>query len=179
MSHSAVIHSLLELERRSLSSDISEQMEQADIQTQTIIGFSLDSTNLAANMGAINEALPVPDNFVPLPGAQNWVVGISSIRGDLYCIIDLRLYLGLKKIDTMKRDQRMLILQQGALRCALIVDEVVGLRNLYPLVESTGHHAATSLTPYLREALSDGDKKWHLFDFDRLISEDNFLNISV
>ncbi len=96
-----------------------------------------------------------------LPGPEDYVVGVSIIRGEPRPVVDLRKLLNIDPIDQPPR--RLVALRVGEhRRVALLVDEVLGLRivivgredRLPPLLESAHPRVIESLRIVDGELLS-------------------------
>jgi len=88
-----IIATLKDIERRSQQrmAGLSQQdnMEGA----WTAIGFRLENLHLLIPLSQSREVFPLPLQITPVPKSQPWVVGITSLRGDLLPLIDLNLFL--------------------------------------------------------------------------------------
>ena len=73
------------------------------------------------------EVLGIPAPLTRVPGAKSWVLGLASIRGQLFPIIDLRAYLGAGPTPTT-RMTRILVVNHRDVPAGLVVDEVLGFR---------------------------------------------------
>ena len=76
-----------------------------------------------------------PTTIKPLPYAQPWLVGVANLRGGLFTVVDLAVFLGLRGTDG-RQDTRIdasqarlvAINPELNINCALLVDRLVGLR---------------------------------------------------
>jgi chemotaxis protein CheC len=71
------------------------------------------------------------ENIVPIPLADKTIVGVIDIRGDLYSILSLRrkIYTA-ENIYEMDKDTRILLLERNGLNLGILVDEVIGVREV-------------------------------------------------
>ena len=73
------------------------------------------------------EVLNIPSPLTRVPGAKSWILGLASIRGQLFPIIDLRQYLG-GGATPVTRLTRIVLANHRDIPAGLVVDEVLGFR---------------------------------------------------
>ncbi len=88
-------------------------------------------------MGEVSEILPEP-RFTALPGVKPWLKGVANVRGRLLPIADLGQFLGVK-IQALRKQRRILIVDHGDLFVGLAVDEVLGMQHFD--IEAYREHA--------------------------------------
>ena len=64
-----------------------------------------------------------------IPLAKPWVVGMTNVRGVLYCISDMASYLQLGKTVRGTENRLLLVAERFGFNAALLVDRVLGLRD--------------------------------------------------
>ncbi len=85
-----------------------------------------------------------PTAIKPVPYAQPWLVGVANLRGGLFTVIDLAVFLGLREAGGARADSRadtrgdlradaaqtrlVSLNAELNINCALLVDRLVGLR---------------------------------------------------
>ncbi len=73
------------------------------------------------------EVLNVPAPLTRVPGARAWLLGLASLRGALFPVIDLRQFLG-GGATPSARTTRIVVANHRDVPAALVVDEVLGFR---------------------------------------------------
>jgi len=73
------------------------------------------------------EVLGIPSPLTRVPGAKSWILGLASIRGQLFPIVDLRQYLG-GGATPLTRLTRIIVANHRDVPAGLVVDEVLGFR---------------------------------------------------
>ena len=73
------------------------------------------------------EVLGIPAPLTRVPGAKPWILGLASIRGQLFPIVDLRHYLG-GGATPATRLTRIVVVNHRDVPAGLVVDEVLGFR---------------------------------------------------
>jgi purine-binding chemotaxis protein CheW len=69
------------------------------------------------------------DEITVVPRAPRHLVGVSNLRGTVMPIVDVRGLLGLEEVGPV-RSARTLVVRDGALQAAVVVDSVLGLEPL-------------------------------------------------
>ena len=79
----------------------------------------------------VKEIFVPEEKIIPVPLTEKWIVGIINIRGDIYSIISLRHNIYDNDIDYGISDRsRILLLEYKDLKIALLVDAVIGVKDL-------------------------------------------------
>ena len=73
------------------------------------------------------EVLGIPSPLTRVPGAKPWILGLASIRGQLFPIVDLRQYLD-GGATPISRLTRIVVVNHRDVPAGLVVDEVLGFR---------------------------------------------------
>ena len=166
---------LQEMERRSRAA-IAGQADLSGKRNEWVgVGFSIGGDSFVANRDHVGEVLMVPDNITRVPGAKRWLMGVANLRGQLLPLIDLKLFLGAGRSDR-SRNARVISVGHREVRAGLLVEEVSGFRRFVDGEYSQSQHPTTVRA----DAYTDGffmrsDERWPVFQFDRLLSSDPFL----
>lgn len=94
--------------------------------------FSVGGTEYALPLAAVRE-VGRPPAATPIPGSPDWLAGVSSVRGDIVSLVDLRAFLG-EPSAPAGADRRLLVVEtpDGELSAGLLVDRVRGIRSIPP-----------------------------------------------
>ena len=122
---------------------------------------------------------PVP--IKPVPYAKPWLAGVANLRGGLFTVVDLAVYLGLRDpslsrgIATQSR-----LASLGAdlnLNCALLVDRLAGLRSdeQLPLAAQQPAGPLPRFAGALRR--DEAGRHWQEINLEALARQENFLHI--
>jgi purine-binding chemotaxis protein CheW len=71
----------------------------------------------------VQEIVRVPDELIHVPKAPAFVEGVINLRGSVLPVIDLRLRLGLPRVERSDR-QRIMVFLIAEVRTGFIVDQV-------------------------------------------------------
>lgn len=167
---------LLELERRARAAVSSQQGADRDVEEWVGVAFRLGNEQFVTARAGVREVLPAPDQITRIPGSKTWLRGIANVRGQLLTIVDLRAFLGSGTVSADRRT-RMLVLASREVPTAVIVDEVLGFRRF--AVNAFASEAPTTnirCEHYVTGAWSRDDGVYPLFDVDRLLEDENFMD---
>ncbi|MEK6749036.1 MAG: chemotaxis protein CheW [Pseudomonadota bacterium] len=95
-----------------------------------------------------------------VPNAKPWLVGMSSLRGQLLPVIDLAQFLELGRVNS-KRLGRVLVTKHPRAAAGLLVDDVVGLRHFTSLQKAQkGPAFKGRVANFLNEVYHQDDRYW-------------------
>jgi purine-binding chemotaxis protein CheW len=109
-----------------------ENLKDANQEFLPVIQFHLANEAYAIESSWVSEILPLTA-FTPLPGAPPFLLGITSVRGAIIPIIDLKKFFALPS-DGLTDLNRILVIRAAGLEFALLADTVGSLR-LVPVQE--------------------------------------------
>ncbi len=120
---------LADYERRSLEHDpgLPEQIEAPGL--WRAIGFRVGDRSFASGIDEVSEILMSPPPVTSIPATRPWLLGVANVRGNLVALVDLRQFLFGQRTHVTGR-ARVLIVRQSGGDVGLLVDELLGQRNL-------------------------------------------------
>ena len=143
------------------------------------IGFSCMGYKFVVPMGQVAELMDVPDS-TRLPGVQEWVVGLSNVRGRLLPLFDLAKLVG-GQVSSQKKAHRVLVLETEHLYSGIIVDRAYGMQHFY--VDSFQEFKGDlpeQLGQYINGAYQESSgEQWGVFDFGILAEDSRFTNAAA
>ncbi|HEY9108598.1 MAG TPA: chemotaxis protein CheW [Roseateles sp.] len=122
---------------------------------------------------------PVP--IKPVPYAKPWLAGVANLRGGLFTVVDLSVYLGLREAApgrALAPQSRLVSLGADLnLNCALLVDRLAGLRSdeQLPLAAEQPVGARPRFAGAVRR--DEAGRQWQEIDLEALSRQENFLHI--
>jgi twitching motility protein PilI len=125
------------------------------------------------------EVIALP-SVASVPRTKPWYLGIANIRGNLYGVIDFAGFLGHPLETVAAGSQARLVLfgpRTGELRAGLVVNRVLGLRNLAEL----SHEEPPSSAPawYGARWTDASGAVWQEIDLARLAQDAAFLQVGI
>ncbi|CAK8712328.1 CheW-like domain-containing protein [Candidatus Electrothrix laxa] len=139
------------------------------------ICFDLGDRRLAVPLSLVVEVGEL-ENIRPLPFLPEWVQGVTNIRGEIVSVTDIALYFNISKRSNRKKNRAVIVIHNGEVKTAVIVDRITATRMLYKK-EETGEDEKTEqtvLTGFLSGSAvyHSGEKEEmvQLFDGEQLLS---------
>lgn len=134
--------------------------------------IDLAQTGEIATLGSITK--------VPL--TQPWFLGITNIRGNLFSVADLAQFRGEAATGIDKQSRIIALATTLGLNAALLVSQVLGLRNLDDMTQIPHPQAGSVAAPHdwQRECYIDGDQtSWQLIDLQTIALDPQFLDVAA
>jgi twitching motility protein PilI len=174
---------------RELQQRLAERMQAAREQTtQAAAWLAVE----CAGVGLLFSLKQAAEIFTPVPlkavpYAQPWMAGVANLRGGLFTVVDLAVFLGLRDGAAARADvaQTRLVSMNPELNinCALLVDRLVGLRgddqlSLEPppavAAGTAGAERPRFAGPLMRDAAG---LVWQQIDLEALVKHPKFLRV--
>jgi len=111
--------------------------------TSHLLQALLDATRIAFPLECVDRVLRAV-RVHEVPGGTHCLLGAVDVAGELVCLYDTRRLLGMSTQAARVRADDRMVLMRGPVRCALLVDDVLGTVAAGP-IELTGEfglHAA-------------------------------------
>jgi twitching motility protein PilI len=120
---------LADYERRSLEHDpgVPEQIEAPGL--WRAIGFRVGDHHFVSGIDEVSEILMSPPPVTSIPATRPWLLGVANVRGNLIALVDLKQFLFEQRTHVTGR-ARVLVVRQAGGNVGLLVDELLGQRNL-------------------------------------------------
>jgi twitching motility protein PilI len=120
---------LADYEQRSLAHDpgVPEQIEAPGL--WRAIGFRVGDRHFVCGIDEISEILMSLPPVTSIPSTRAWLLGVANVRGNLIALVDLKQFLFEQRTHMTGR-ARVLIVRQSGGNVGLLVDELLGQRNL-------------------------------------------------
>lgn len=121
---------LADYERRSLAHKVQLPARELSPDMWRGVGYRIGDRRLVSDFREVVEIVPMPP-VTPVPGAQPWLLGVGNLRGNLFPVVDLKLFLQGERTE-FQEGQRVLIMRQQGGDVALTIDELYGQRGFMP-----------------------------------------------
>jgi twitching motility protein PilI len=93
------------------------------------LGVQIAGQNWLVDMFNISEVLPLPP-LTRVPLSKPWFRGVANVRGVLYCVTDMAAYQQRGEVIGGNASRVLLVAERLAFNAALLVDRVLGLRDV-------------------------------------------------
>jgi twitching motility protein PilI len=134
-----------------------------------MLAVQVAGRNWLVDAADISEALPLPA-LTSVPLTKPWLRGVMNVRGSLYCVTDLAAYLQ-QGAASGEHENRVLVLADREAHAALLVENVVGLREVGGWTRSE----ADGQVQYCDEQ----GATWHKLDVSGLLGQPAFLQTGI
>lgn len=142
------------------------------------VGFMIGDTLTVAPLEQVKEIL-TRVTISSIPGAKDWVKGVSNVRGNLLPILDLKGFL-FGTSSKMTRHSRVLVIQHKGINAGLIVDEVLGMRHFF---QEEFSEDVSSVDATYHKLLSGTYRQsgdcWAVFDIHKLVETPEFIQVAA
>jgi len=170
-----LLHEMAERGRQ-LAHSLPQQIEVRT--TWDGVGFKIGDTMMVAPLEQVKEIL-THVTISRIPGAKDWVKGVSNVRGNLLPILDLNGFLS-GSSSKMTRRSRILVIQHKGINAGLIVDEVLGMRHF---LEEEFSEDVSAIDASYHKLLSGSYRqirdRWAVFDIHKLVETPEFLHVAA
>jgi twitching motility protein PilI len=142
------------------------------------LGLSCAGAQWLVRLADAGEVIAVPA-IAPVPLTKPWFLGIANIRGNLYSVIDFGGFLGDGAGPAAAAQSRLLLFgpRTGDLRAGIVVQRVLGLRNLAELAPAS---PATGVPEWYAQRWMDAEgTTWQEIDLARLAQDPGFLRVGI
>ncbi len=144
------------------------------------LGLATGGEQWLIRLADAGEVITVPP-VAAVPLTQPWFLGVANIRGNLYTVIDFGGFLGRDAgAATGTLGQSRLVLfgpRVGELRAGLVVQRVLGLRNLAELAPAAPPDGAPEW--YGQRWMDADGGAWQEIDLARLAQDNKFLRVGI
>jgi twitching motility protein PilI len=123
-----------------------------------------------------------PRQLVRVPYTKNWFLGMANLRGALYGVVDLALFLGFRAPTgpawgPHPESQLIGLPDESDTHCALAVDRLLGLKSPHEFVRQHEEDASDA-NPLVKAIYRDpSDRVWQEIDLIQLSQMTEFLDI--
>lgn len=138
------------------------------------VAFRLGRFAFVAEREEIREVLAWQEP-TRLPRAKSWLLGLTSVRGQLVGVTDLALWSGLAESPRTSAS-RIVCVAHPEIPAGILVDQVAGFRRFSSAeAESQGGDVPDALRPFVRGAFARGDERWSVIGLRELVESEAFL----
>lgn len=119
--HSAIKEALTAV--NNIERDAGEELDDDLDDDEQVVVFRLGKEEFGVPINSVQEIVRVPEELVHVPRAPAFVEGVINLRGSVLPVIDLRMRLGLPRVERSD-NQRIMVFLISDVRTGFIVDQV-------------------------------------------------------
>lgn len=146
--------------------------ESSTASASSRLGVQIAGRFYLIDLNEISEVLPVPE-MLSVPLTQSWFLGMANIRGNLFGITDLSRFLHDSAAVISGQSRILLVNDQYGINAALLVDRLVGLRNLDVMKRQEGSETRH------QEYTDENGQEWQVLDVGALLERNDFLQVAA
>lgn len=151
------------------SHDSSNKEEQGDL-TQWVT-FIIDAEKYGISVESIREVIK-PTEIAPVPGAPDYVLGITNLRGNVVSILDARSKFGLAPIS-FTDETKVLIVDTEAQAVGIAVDKIASVIYIPKrAIESAPDVGTDKSSQYIQGVAHQDDELIILIELDKILRDD-------
>lgn len=98
-----------------------------------VLGVTIGEERYLVPMEEVGEVIAIP-KLAQVPLTQPWFAGLANVRGNLYGITDLSIYLGNKPVSYNVKSRILLVSTDDKIQGGFIVNNMLGIRSLSEFV---------------------------------------------
>jgi twitching motility protein PilI len=140
------------------------------------LGIQVGDANWLVDLTDVSEVLPVPP-IATVPLTHRWFRGVTNIRGNLFSVVDLPGFLGGESVPNSTGSRLLLIHTRHIMNSALLVNRMLGLRNIEDMEAST---SPDPVTPWAGQIWKDKQgREWRELKIPDLVIQAPFLQVGT
>jgi twitching motility protein PilI len=144
---------------------------QAADAPSTRLGIQVGGEHWLVKLEEAGEVIPLPQ-MAAVPLARPWYRGLANIRGNLYSVVDLAVFQGADVTPPGTEARLLLVGEKFGMNAALLVNRMLGLRNLQQLEVKEEKRGRT----WESARYVDGEgREWHELNMSALVYHPDFL----
>ena len=144
--------------------------------TASKLGVQVGQEHWLIDLQDVSEVVAVPD-MCHVPLTHHWFRGIANVRGSLYSVIDLSLFMGNEPTMLNASCRLMLVNARYVSKASLLVTKMLGLRNVE---QFTPAEKAGDAPVWLSAAYRDAEgRQWKVLDMAALATCSQFLQVAT
>lgn len=142
----------------------------------TVMGVAIGDNRYLVQMIEVSEVIQAP-RITPVALTQPWFLGMANVRGKLYGITDLGLYLGGEPVVLTAKSRILLVSSDYRINSGFMVSSMLGIRSLsdFKLIKAA-KKTTSAIIP--RQYQDSESRQWGEISLHDLIQDQNFLQIA-
>ncbi|MBV8658635.1 MAG: chemotaxis protein CheW [Burkholderiales bacterium] len=142
----------------------------------TKLGIQVGDSAWLVDLTDVSEVLPVP-GLIDVPLTRRWFKGVANIRGNLFSVVDLPGFLGDEPVQLNASSRLLMIHPRHIVNSALLVNRMLGLRNVENMTEVA---PADPAVPWCGPTRRDADgRDWRELKLTDLVQQTPFLQVGT
>lgn len=142
-----------------------------------VLGVLIGEDRYLIPMTEVSEVIPIP-KLARVPLTQSWFIGLANVRGNLYGITDLSVYLCGNSAPFTLKSRILLASLNNKIFGGFVVNNMLGIRNLsdFNPVKAPKKTHSLGITDHYED--SEG-RVWQQLSLLDLLRDEKFLQIAL
>jgi purine-binding chemotaxis protein CheW len=132
-----------------------------------IVNFTVADVNYGVPVDQVREVRDV-QAVTPVPGAPNYVEGVTNLRGQIITVMDLRKRLNITKEG---RGEKIIVIEMGKAAVGIVVDSVTEVTTIAGADIERHMQTTKKLENYLVGVGKQGEKLIVILDLAKIITD--------
>lgn len=146
--------------------------------TASLLGVLSGSEYWLLSLPDSGEVIPLPE-LTSVPLTQPWFLGLANIRGNLYSVVDFSAFQGQEATPKNASARLLLIGTHYGSNTALLVNRIVGLRNIDDLAPAVPQDYSP-LPSWAQRTYTDHEGRyWKQLEVETLLADERFMDIGI
>ena len=148
-----------------------------DAASSAVLGVAVGEDRYLIPMTEVSEVIPIP-KLAHVPLTQPWFLGLANVRGNLYGITDLGVYLGGNPVSFNQKSRILMVIMENKLYGGFIVNSMLGIRDLSEFipVKPAKKKLPRCVTAQYKDA--EGRQWWKLSLVKLMVDDEKFLQVA-
>ncbi|MCW8884886.1 MAG: chemotaxis protein CheW [Motiliproteus sp.] len=156
-----------------IQNSVEQEVDSDDVMLQWAT-FELAEELYGINVMQVMEVLRLTE-IAPVPGSQNFILGIINLRGNVITVVDTRTLFGLPKAEETE-NSRIVVIELADQVVGMLVDSVAEVIYLkQSAIERAPNVGTDESTKFIQGVSYHSEKLITLLDLDRMIEDDRDL----
>jgi twitching motility protein PilI len=140
------------------------------------VGMRLGDGYWLLDLADVSEVIPVP-HLLKIPFTKPWFAGVFALHGNLIGVVDFAAFAGKPPVRTSPLSRLVLVAEKHGLNCALLFDQVIGLRHFD---QFTRLPQVPDAPAWVEGAYQDDERRtWHALRMPGLVTHREFVAIEA
>jgi purine-binding chemotaxis protein CheW len=138
------------------------------IDDQQIVNFTIGEVNYGVPVDQVREVRDI-QAVTPVPGAPNYVEGVTNLRGQIITVMDLRKRLNIETAEV--KDKQIIVIEMDKAAVGVVVDSVTEVSTIAGTDIEKHMRSTTRLDSYIIGVGKQGDQLIVILDLAKIISD--------
>ncbi len=146
------VQEILQARARALAKSVEKESQEKSV---VVLVFRLADQRYAVPLVQVVEIQSL-GQYAPVPGTPPFIMGVISVRGQIFTVVNLRVFFSVQADEESGQCESILIVEDSGGRMGLLVDEVLGISHYFPTeIHDVKLNLSTIKSEYISGTTSD------------------------